>query len=203
MLKREQQFTWILVIVTTDGVCIANWIYWTLTERNYSAIANSHTLQFTIARIKPSQSAIFTSRCLVTASNGGRSRTIPVPQLPSFYQQRLTRTKPQQSSNSLTNQLSPLHSTALHSLTALIITSRHGPHRTHRFRASPMVHVRSVLPSNRRCSQHRVYMSQYVPEDGPYGAETCRLVLAGVSARNHEAALKTLVSVHATWNYWN
>jgi hypothetical protein len=41
----------------------------TVTISNYSAIANSHTLQFSTARIKSSQSAVFTSRYLVTASN--------------------------------------------------------------------------------------------------------------------------------------
>jgi hypothetical protein len=54
-----------------------------ITTSNYSAIGNSHTLQFTTACNKPSGSAVFTGRCLVTAINGGRSRTIPVPQVPA------------------------------------------------------------------------------------------------------------------------
>jgi hypothetical protein len=49
--------------------------------RNYNVIANSHTPQFTTARTKSSESAVFTSRCLVTACKGGSSRTVPVPQL--------------------------------------------------------------------------------------------------------------------------
>jgi hypothetical protein len=44
-------------IVTVDGAYIGNWIYGTLTS-NYSAVANSHTQQFTIALTKPSQSAV-------------------------------------------------------------------------------------------------------------------------------------------------
>jgi hypothetical protein len=51
-----------------DGVWFDNWIYWTLTGRNYRAIANSHTQQYITARTKSSGSSVFTSRCLVTAS---------------------------------------------------------------------------------------------------------------------------------------
>jgi hypothetical protein len=50
------------VCVTIDGVWIGNWICWTLTElttNNYSVIANSHILQFTTARTKSSQCAVF------------------------------------------------------------------------------------------------------------------------------------------------
>jgi hypothetical protein len=41
---------------------------WIVTTSNYSAIANSRTLQFTTARIKSSM-FVFTSRCLVTDPN--------------------------------------------------------------------------------------------------------------------------------------
>jgi hypothetical protein len=44
--------------VTIDAGWIGNWINWTLTDRNYSALANSHTQQFTTARTKSSQSAV-------------------------------------------------------------------------------------------------------------------------------------------------
>jgi hypothetical protein len=44
-----------------------------VTTSNYSAMANLHTLQITRARTKSSQSAVFTSRCLVATSNSGRS----------------------------------------------------------------------------------------------------------------------------------
>jgi ABC-type lipoprotein release transport system permease subunit len=40
-----------------------------VTTSNYSAIANSHILQFTIAHIKHSQSVVFTSRFLVMVPN--------------------------------------------------------------------------------------------------------------------------------------
>jgi hypothetical protein len=40
-----------------------------VTTCNYSAIANSHTLKFPSALIKFSVCCVFTSRCLVTASN--------------------------------------------------------------------------------------------------------------------------------------
>jgi hypothetical protein len=44
-----------------------------VTTSNYSAIANSHILQFNTTLINSSQSAVFSSRCLVVTSNGGRS----------------------------------------------------------------------------------------------------------------------------------
>jgi hypothetical protein len=53
-----------------------------VTTSNYSAIANSHTLQFITARSKSSQSAVFNSRCLVTASNDGRSPYSVFPNYP-------------------------------------------------------------------------------------------------------------------------
>jgi hypothetical protein len=37
----------------------------TITAHNYSAITNSHTLQFAAAHTKSSRSAVFTSHCLV------------------------------------------------------------------------------------------------------------------------------------------
>jgi hypothetical protein len=46
-----------------------------VTTSKYSAVANSHTLQFITARTKSAQSAVFTSRCLVTTSNAVASST--------------------------------------------------------------------------------------------------------------------------------
>jgi hypothetical protein len=66
--------------VTIDGVWIGNRIYWTLETRNYnySAIANSHTVQFTTARTKSSESAVSSpvfaclqSRSLATSVSAG------------------------------------------------------------------------------------------------------------------------------------
>jgi hypothetical protein len=49
---------------------------------NYSAIANSHTLQFITASAKSLQSTVFTSRCSSTASDGGRSPYSGFPNYP-------------------------------------------------------------------------------------------------------------------------
>jgi hypothetical protein len=63
-LTISSPFTWSYChgTLTIDGVWIGNWIYWTLTDCDYititSAITNSHTLQFTTARTKSSQSAV-------------------------------------------------------------------------------------------------------------------------------------------------
>jgi hypothetical protein len=75
MYGKKNQLIKILsyVWVTTDGGWISNWIYWTLTEvttNNYSANANWHTLQFTTACMRSSQSAvslaIVAGNCLTT-----------------------------------------------------------------------------------------------------------------------------------------
>jgi hypothetical protein len=101
-----------------------------VTTSNYSAVANSYPLQFGTARTKPTQSAvIFTSRCLITASNGGRSpyfEFLNYPRAPATIssQQELTTTK-LRFTTSPTN--SSLSCTAL-SLLVLVITSQHGPH---------------------------------------------------------------------------
>jgi hypothetical protein len=47
---------------------------------NYRAITNSHTLQFSTARTKCSQSLVVNSRCLLTASNNGRSHSSGFPE---------------------------------------------------------------------------------------------------------------------------
>jgi hypothetical protein len=75
--------------VTTDGVWIGNRIYYTIPNLNYTdcALTVLHISQITIEHTRSSQSVkVFTSRCLVTAPNGGRSpssgfRSCPRPQL--------------------------------------------------------------------------------------------------------------------------
>jgi hypothetical protein len=60
-----------------------------VTTSNYSAIANSHTLQFTTASTKPSQSAAFlpviawSQLSMVDVSLTLGSPTVPMPQLPA------------------------------------------------------------------------------------------------------------------------
>jgi hypothetical protein len=88
-----------------------------VTTSNCSAITNSHTLKFaTVHNYVFSVCCVFTSRCLVTASNGGRSPSAGFPNCSlasaiTFSQQQLTTTEPRQSSNSLTHQ--PTQSTPL------------------------------------------------------------------------------------------
>jgi hypothetical protein len=95
-----------------------------VTASNFIRFTNSHTLQFTRAHTYVSSACcVFTSRGLVTASNGGLSPYSGFPYYPrasatSFSQQPLTTAEPQQSSDF--SQLVPL------------ITSRHGPRRKHR-----------------------------------------------------------------------
>jgi hypothetical protein len=118
------------VIVTIDGVSIGNWIYWPLgmvITSNYSALPNSCTRLLTTAHTKTFQSDVFTSRCLVAASNGGRSPysgfpNYPRPQLPSSHSNSSQRPN---CSSPLTDysptHFSPLYvySTAPHSVTEL------------------------------------------------------------------------------------
>jgi hypothetical protein len=109
--------------VTLDGVldCILDLLSTYIhlgTTSNYSAIANYHTLQITNAHAKsfPARS-VFTSSCLVTASNNGYSFASGLP------------------SNCLLT--APfLHSlpyrTDIFALIFFLITPRHGPRRIHR-----------------------------------------------------------------------
>jgi hypothetical protein len=102
-------------------------------------------------------SHIFTIRCSVVASNGGRFTYSGFPKYPptsvtSFEQQQLKRTEPQQSSSSLTysltnslhfiqincsnaptNYFTQMNSSELAPLIVLLITYTHGSHRTHHF----------------------------------------------------------------------
>jgi hypothetical protein len=79
--------------------------------------ARDYTLQFTIRHTHISvHSNVFTSLCLVTASNGRRSPSsgflsYPCASASSFSQQQLTRTEPLQSSKLLTNLLNSIQLT--------------------------------------------------------------------------------------------
>jgi hypothetical protein len=61
--------------VTIDGVWIGNRIYWTLAERNYKYLRQSHWVTPKIT-VTTAHISVFTSRCLVAAFKGGRS---PLP----------------------------------------------------------------------------------------------------------------------------
>jgi hypothetical protein len=85
--------------VTTDEVCIGNWIFWTLTlvtKNNYDSltVTTAHKVF-----------SIVTSRCLVAAFNGGRSPSSGFPncprlQLPASHFSQLQLT-PDSTSNQL------------------------------------------------------------------------------------------------------
>jgi hypothetical protein len=113
--KQDNIFTW--WSVTTDGVWIDDRNYCTLihlqilTTSNYSATANSHSA---------THLSLLGQLCLHQSSgNCFQRRNFPFPWVPklsrasatSFYQQQLTRTELQQSSNSLTYHST--HSTPL------------------------------------------------------------------------------------------
>jgi hypothetical protein len=138
-----------------------------VTTSNYSTVANSPSAIHNSTHKVFSVCCVFTSRCLVTVSNGERSpysgsRPIPVPQLPAFNSnnsQRLNCSSPL--AHSLTHRLAPLHCTVL-TLTVVVITSRHGLHRKHLSSvAVQLLLVRNLLPSSGRCLQSRVYVPQY------------------------------------------
>jgi hypothetical protein len=64
--------------VTIDGVWISNWIYWTVTLRYSSWLYFTiHYYTHTSVHIH-----VFTSRCSVAASNGGRSPSSGFPKCP-------------------------------------------------------------------------------------------------------------------------
>jgi hypothetical protein len=119
-LRTEKYFiTWLSV--TIEGVWIDNWIYWTLADpwlQINKTLSLIHTLYSLLDHIlQSSQSAVFTSRYLVTASNGGRSPSSGFSNCPRvlatrFSQQQLTRTEPQQTSNLPTH--SPTNYSSLH-----------------------------------------------------------------------------------------
>jgi hypothetical protein len=108
------------------------------TTSNYSAIADSHTLQFTTARTKSSQSAVSSSvvwqrHPMTDLPLTLGSRTITVPQLPASNSNSSQR--PNCSSPLIDcTPTNSLHSIVLNctELTVLLVTSRHGPHRKHK-----------------------------------------------------------------------
>jgi hypothetical protein len=71
--------------VAIDGVCIGNRKYWTLTERKYKWIRQSHRVTHSKNHCNYSTHEVFsffTSRCLVAASNGVHSSFCGFPSCP-------------------------------------------------------------------------------------------------------------------------
>jgi hypothetical protein len=71
--------------VTVDGVWIGSWIYWILilvTTNNYDCLTKLHDPKITITRVHIKSSEVFTSRCLVAASNRGRSPSYELTNCP-------------------------------------------------------------------------------------------------------------------------
>jgi hypothetical protein len=89
--------------VTTDWVWIGNQF-----SELLQLVPTSNDYALTVLHTWSSQSVtVITNRCLVAASNGGRSPSPGFPNFPrtsstSFWQQQFTRTETQQSSNLLT-----------------------------------------------------------------------------------------------------
>jgi hypothetical protein len=114
--------------------------------------ASDYTSQFIITHTYSSvHSHVFTSRCLVAASNSGRSPFSGFPIIPasatSFSHQQLTRTEPQHFSNSPTDWLTESFTNQLISIDWLLITSRQGSRRKHCF---PVV-VCNCVPWKHAC----------------------------------------------------
>jgi hypothetical protein len=128
------------------------------TTSNYSTNVNSHTLQFTAAHTRSSQSAVFSSRSLVSTSNGRRFWTIPVPQLPASNSNTSQRLNCGTVTNSPTiSHFTVLTSTELASLIVLLVTSRHGPHRKHRTSVAVLIVTCAVIGAGR--TQNTVFQS--------------------------------------------
>jgi hypothetical protein len=80
---------WVII----DRIWTGNWIYWTFVERNYKEVKQAHWFTYSKHHCHYSTHkvfSVFTSRCLVTASSGGRSpssgfSSCPRPQLPASH----------------------------------------------------------------------------------------------------------------------
>jgi hypothetical protein len=92
--------------------------YRSVTTSNFNRFTNSRTLQFNRARIKSSQSAVFTNRCLVATSNGRRYRYSGFPNCPraSATRNNNRSQRPTCSSPLTAHQFTSLHCTQLNSL---------------------------------------------------------------------------------------
>jgi hypothetical protein len=100
--------------VTIDGVWIGEWTYWQQTwlvsTSNYSAVTDLHTSQITGAHAKSSQPAVSIRFLVSDLNNGDSSAPVLISLLFGKY---------------------PTSDWTHSSLTVLLITSLHGPHRKH------------------------------------------------------------------------
>jgi hypothetical protein len=102
-----------------------------ITTSNYSAIANSHTLQFTTACTKPSECAASSPVIAwLQLPVADFPLTIPVPQLPASNRNISQWMNWSSLTNSPTNSSFPCLALT-RSLIVLLITSQHRPHRKH------------------------------------------------------------------------
>jgi hypothetical protein len=106
--------------VTIDGVCMGNCINRTLTlvtTNNYDSLNELYyTPKITLSTGQVKSRLVFLSRCLVAASNDGRSPAYGFPELflvlaTNFSQQQLTTSEPQKVFNteSVIHQPTQLH----------------------------------------------------------------------------------------------
>jgi hypothetical protein len=125
-------------------------IWQTVTTSNYSAISNSHALQFTTARTKPSHSLCLDWSLL---GNGFQRRMFPLiwgPELsPHLSFQILTVHKHSTavSSHSFTNQLAPLYCTSKLNSVGRVIQPQNGLIENSASNSASSV-ARGPLPSN-------------------------------------------------------
>jgi hypothetical protein len=95
--ERWQTLYNIVTWLNIHGVWTGNRIYWTLREGNYKQLRQSHWVTHSTVHCNYSTHkvfSVFTSCCLVTASNGGHSASFecpnsPQPQLPTFHLSQL------------------------------------------------------------------------------------------------------------------
>jgi hypothetical protein len=156
-------------------------------------MANSHNQRFAAARTKSSQ-------CIVSSPVVAWYRlptgTVPVPQLPasnSNGSQRLNRSNPLISS--LTNQLTPLHSTALHSINELNSVGRVTvSERT--IQKTPLPTVPALLLAG--CCLATAVVSLFVSRSLPNKGSICHNIKLDLNKQNTNPS----VSIESAGIFW-
>jgi hypothetical protein len=144
------------VPVTIDGVWIGNWIYWTLTERNYNYSTVVNSLQHALSLF----SLLYFHRLL--PGNGFQHHSFL-----TFHVHFLTCLL----SHNLLNSRHVLLITPQRGLQRKLLSQQflcccvtqlsHGPHGEHNFPVSPLVCGINLLPSNGHCL-HSYFLSMDV-----------------------------------------